>query len=545
MKLDRLTIRGDFLGGIASAAVMLPLALSFGIASGMGAVAGLHGAVALGFGAAVFGGTRSQISGPTAAMTVAMWAVVTSYAHNVADALTAVVLAGLIQVILGLARVGRFAAYTPRVIVSGLMSGFGAIIILVQLPPFLGAPLHPGGLIGTMWALPDALANIRLSALAIAAVTLAIGFLWPHRLARFAPGPLVALVVGTLMGVLWLTSAPVIGELPTESPSIRLAVPITGVLLDALEPALMLALLGAVDTLLVALATDSLTGKRHDPGRELVGQGIGNTIAGLLGALPGSGASLGTVTNIRSGGSSPWSGVICALTLLALVPGLGRLAEPIPIAALAGVTIKAGWDIIDWRLLFRLHRISGESLLVLLTTLGLTVFVDPITAAAIGLIAGGMVHARRLEQLELDRVVFMPMRDETLFDCDEDMAAGSPIARRVGLVALSGDLTVATVASSNKLVNVVGPEIRDHEVLIFDFTDTTYIDESAAMVIERLLEVATASDTDFVIKGLHGSGAATIREFDVLRGVPGNRKVATLGEARQAARDLLGTRSRT
>ena len=536
IRYDLDTLRGDLFGGVTSMVVALPVALGFGIASGMGAAAGLYGAIAVGFFASVFGGTRSQISGPTAPMTVAMAVVLTSHASSLAEALAVVVLAGLLQVLLGVSKIGRFVAYTPHVVVSGFMSGIGIIIILMQSLPLLGASGATEGPMGAARALPGAMSGIDAGAFAIGAVSLAAGFLWPQRLSRFAPGPLVALAAGTALGVLWFTEAPVIGPVPAGLPTLQLALPQAGFLLHALPPAIILALLGSVDSLLTALVADTITGSRHDPDRELVGQGIGNMVAGLIGALPGAGATMGTVVNIRSGGSTPVSGVVRALLLLALVLGLGRHVEPIPLAALAGVLVKVGWDIIDWRMMGRLRRLRREHLFVMLATLCLTVFVDLITAVAIGLIAGGMVHARRLEQLELDSVVSVPLLDAKLFEGDETLAEADPFAARVGMVALRGTLSVA---SSHRLVNVIGLDIKEHEVVIFDFSDTLYVDDSAAMVIGRLLELAAGSGTECIVTGLGGDVAETLDSLDILDNVPADRIVGTFDEARRAAWDAL------
>ena len=546
------TLRGDVFGGITSTIVALPVALGFGVASGLGAAAGLYGAIAVGFFASVFGGTRSQISGPTGPMTVAMAVIVTSHAASLTEALTIVVMAGVLQVLLGVSRVGRYVAYTPYVVVSGFMSGIGIIIMLIQAMPLFGAPTAPGGPLGAAGALPGAVANMNPDAFAVGVVTLAIAVLWPRRLARIVPGLLVALVAGTLAGMLWLSEAPVIGEVPTGLPAVQIGLPSAGFLLRALEPALILALLGSVDSLLTSLIADSLTGTRHNANRELIGQGVGNIVAGLFGALPGAGATMGTVTNIRAGGSTPVSGALRALLLLALVLGLGRYVEPIPLAALAGVLIKVGWDIIDWRLLAHVRRIRRDHLTVMALTLALTVFVDLVTAVAIGLIAAGMTQARRQEQMELDSVVSLPILDRTFFGVGKgepegaaaeaaggaatDAAGGDPWAARVGLVALKGQFTVA---SSNKLASVIGADIKDHEVTIFDFTGATDIDDSAAMVIEQLIEVARRQATEIIVMGAAGTAADTLRALDVLQHVPRGHIVRTFDEAREVARSLL------
>lgn len=534
------TFRGDLFGGITSTVVALPVSLAFGVASGLGAAAGLYGAIAVGFFAAVFGGTRSQISGPTAPMAVAMSVIITSHASNLTEALTVVMAGGLLQVLFGVLGIGRFIAYTPHVVVSGFMTGIGIIVMLIQTLPFLGAPTASGGAMGAVRAWPEALANVNLSALVIAGATLAIGALWPRRLTRVVPGSLVALIAGTLLGVLVFRGAPVIGDVPSGLPQLHLPAPSAGFLLRALQPALILALLGSVDSLLTSLVADSLTGTRHNPDRELVGQGLGNLVAGLFGGVPGAGATMGTVTNIRAGGQTRMSGVIRAVLLLGLVLGLGRYVEPIPHAVLAGILMKVGWDIVDWRMVLRLHRIRREHLMVLLLTLVLTVFVDLVTAVAIGLIAAGMAHARQLERLELDSVVSVPLLDQTFLS--DSGPAADPYSARVGLIALRGSFTVA---SAQKLVRVIGPDIKDHEVVIFDFSGATYVDDSAAMLIRQLLDLAGEEETSCVIMGLAGAVDDTLRALDVLRGVPAAQVVATLDEARQTAQGLLAERSLT
>ena len=534
MKYDLDTLRGDLFGGITSAVVALPVALAFGVASGLGAAAGLYGAIAVGFFASLFGGTRSQISGPTAPMAVAMAVIITTHSTNLAEALTVVMMGGLLQVLLGVLGFGRFVAYTPHVVVSGFMSGIGIIVMLIQTLPFLGAPTATGGALGAIRALPEAVAGINFSALAIAAATLAIGVAWPRRLQRFLPGALVALIAGTLLGVLWLRGVPVIGPVPTGLPQVQLSLPSAGFLLRALQPALILALLGSVDSLLTSLVADSLTGTRHNPDRELVGQGIGNLVAGLVGGVPGAGATMGTVTNIRAGGKTQVSGALRAVVVLGLLLGLGRFVEPIPHAVLAGILMKVGWDIIDWRMLTRVHRMRREHLFVMLLTLALTIFVDLVTAVAIGLIAAGVAHARQLERLELDSVVSVPLLDLKFF------AAGTgttdPYAARVGLVALRGSFTVA---SSHKLVGVIGADIKDHEVVIFDFSGATYLDDSAAMLIDQLMDSAAGERTECIVMGLSGSAEDTLRTLDILSRVPAERVVETLDQARQVAQRIL------
>ena len=533
------TLRGDIFGGVTTAVVGLPVALAFGVASGLGAMAGLYGAIALGFFAAVFGGTRSQISGPTGPMAVAMAVVITEHASTLQEALTVVVMAGIIQALLGVLRFGRFVSYTPYSVISGFMSGVGIIIIILQTLPALGVESSGGGPLDVMRAWPDAILNLNASAVAIAAVSLGVCIFWPGRLHRWFPATLAALAVGTLMGVLFLGDAPVIGEVPTGLPGFEEPVLSLGILAGAVQPAITLALLGAVDSLLTSLIADSMTRTRHNPNQELIGQGLGNIAAGLVGGLPGAGATVGTVVNIRAGGSTRVSGALRALVLLALVLGAGGYVESVPLAALAGILLKVGWDIVDWRFLKRMHRVQREHLMIMGITMVLTVVLDLITAVAIGLIVAAMSAARQFERLQLDSVVSVPLLDQSFLGEDAEQAdAAEPgeFSARVGLVALRGTFTVA---SSKSLIDILGADIAEHEVVIIDFTDTVYIDDSAAMLVEYLIDTAVESGTEVIVMGLDGPPATSLRALNALEKVSRDRFVPTLEEARAAARSLL------
>ena len=419
------------------------------------------------------------------------------------------------------------------------MTGIGAIIILLQTLPFLGAPVVEGGPMDAIRAWPDAIGDLNSSALIIAVVTLAVGVGWPARLRKYLPPTLAALIAGTAVSLLWLGDTPVIGEVPTGLPELMAPDLAPDILIRSVEPALILALLGSIDSLLTSLVADSMTRTQHNPNRELVGQGIGNTVAGLIGALPGAGATMGTVVNIRAGGRTQVSGALRAAILLALVLGLGTYVESVPHAALAGILMKVGWDIIDWRFVTRLHRVQREHLMVMLITFGLTVFLDLVTAVAIGLIAAGMASARRLERLQLDSVVSVPLLDQSFLapsdETDEEDAADA-FSARVGMVALRGTFTVA---SSSSLISTIGVDIRDHEVVILDFTETDYIDDSAALVVEQMIDIAAAEDTACIVLGLSGSPAASLDALNVLDDVPAENFVATLDEARETAARML------
>ena len=536
---DLRTFRGDVLGGITAAVVGLPVALAFGLAAGLGPAAGIYGAISVGFFAAVFGGTRSLISGPTGSMTVAMAVIVAAHADNIAEAFTIVIMAGLIQIMLGLLRIGRFVTYTPYSVISGFMTGVGVIIILVQTLPFLGAPVAAGGTIATLRNFSGVVDHFEGNALSIAAATLAVALLWPRKFDRYLPSTLVALAVGTLIGVLWLTDAPVIGVVPTALPSFELPAVSPGVLVRSIEPAVVIALVGSVDTLLTALVGDSMTRTRHNPNKELLAQGIGNVFTGFIRGLPGSGATPSTVANIRAGGATFASGVTSVAILVVMVLALGRYVAAIPNAVLAGILVKVALDTVDWRFVTRIHRVQREHMVVMLLTLGLTVFLDLVTAVAVGMIAAAVTSARQFERLEMDSVVSVPLLDQSFLGSgqgDEEDEEADEFSARVGLVALKGSFTVA---SSSKLIDTIGADIRDHEVVIIDFSDTVYIDDSAALVVEQLIDTAVLQDTHCVVMGLSGMPARNIRALDVLKRVPREQIVEDWTQARQTATRLL------
>ena len=542
VRYDFQTFRGDMFGGITAAVVGLPIALAFGVASGMGPMAGMYGAIAVGFFAAIFGGTRSQISGPTGPMAVAMAVIITTHASSPVEAFTIAMMAGMIQMFLGVLRIGRFVAYTPYSVISGFMSGIGVIILLVQALPFLGAEHAEGGPLVIVGKLPAAFASANLSAVAIAGATLVVGILWPKPLRRFCPPTLAALLAGTAIGVVWLTGTPSIGDVPTGLPSLQLPELSPAFLLSAVQPAITIALLGSIDSLLTSLIADSLTRKRHNPNRELFGQGIGNVAAAFVGGIPGAGNTLGTIVNVRAGGKTQISGALCAVILLVLVLGLGKYVESIPHAVLAGILMKVGWDIIDWRFLTRIHRVQPEHLLVMFITLTLTVFLDLITAVAIGLIAAGMASARQFERMELDSIVSVPLLDRTfLFNQesgDDDTDGVDPFSARVGLVALRGSFSVA---SSSKLITAISADISEHEVVILDFSNTAYIDDSAALVVEQMIDAAYDQNTECIVMGMVGPATENLHALDVLQRVPEDCRVATLDDAREVALRLLTT----
>jgi len=523
------TLRGDVFGGLTAAVIALPLALAFGVASGLGPMAGLYGAIAVGFFAALFGGTPSQVSGPTGPMTVVMAAVVAQYADRLETAFAIVFLGGAIQMLFGLIRVGRYIAYTPYSVISGFMSGIGLIIIVLQLLPLAGAA-GGGGPVDALQALAPALAAINPHALGIGAAALTIMIFWPERLGRWLPAPLAALLAGTLLGSTWLTGAPIIGEVPTGLPNLTLPGFEPAEFARIIQPAFVLALLGSIDSLLTSLVADSITRSQHDSNRELVGQGIGNMAAGLLGALPGAGATMRTVVNVRAGGRTRRSGVLHSLILLSLVLGLAPLTEKIPHAVLAGILLKVGWDIIDWGYLKRITRVPREKVVVMAVTLVLTVFVDLITAVAVGLIVAAFVTAEWMAREELKGIGSTPT--DLPPDLAQRLAALEP---RVFVVHLEGRFSYASARGLTRQIGMLAP---GREVLILDLSAATRLDLTAAMAIDEIVATAATQGVQVIIAG-SGEAITVLHAAGVTERLPESRSCDSLTAAVDAAESLL------
>jgi len=527
--------RGDLFGGLTAAIVALPLALAFGVASGAGAAAGLYGAIFTGLFAALFGGTPSQISGPTGPMTVVMAVVLTRFAADPAVAFTVVMIAGLLQIAFGRLGVGQYVTYIPYKVIAGFMTGIGLLIMLLQLGPLAG---HPGaqGITAALADLPAQWGAPNGQAVLVAAVASAIVWIWPRSLGRWLPAPLAALLAASLLAAFWLRGAPVLGPMPRGLPLPLLpAVHWTDLPL-MLQAALSLALLGSIDSLLTSLVADNLTRSHHDSKRELIGQGIGNFMAGLFGGIPGAGATVRTVVNIRAGGCGRLSGATHAVVLFAVLLGLGPLVAWIPHAALAAILLKVGFDIIDWPYLKRLGRCPREIGAVVLTVTLLTVFVDLITAVMVGLVMHSLLSARRMSQAQ--------MKNVQLVSSDEDHAPLAAAVRdimqrrrgQILLIRFSGPFSFGAATDLNRRMSFAATPYR---AVILDFADVTYIDASIAMAIDALLQRAAEDGKAVWLCGLAPDIKDFLKRMLVLDRLDPSALAANLEEALTQADERL------
>ncbi|WP_320663356.1 SulP family inorganic anion transporter [Prochlorococcus sp. MIT 1223] len=532
-------IRGDILGGLTAAVVALPLALAFGNAAlgPGGAIYGLYGAVVVGFLAALFGGTPAQVSGPTGPMSVTVAGVVASLAavgvprdlsaeQILPLVMAAVVIGGLFQILFGILRLGKYITLVPYSVVSGFMSGIGVIIIALQIGPLLGISTR-GGVIES---LKTVFTNFEPNgaAIGVAVMTLGIVFLTPRKISQWVPSPLLALLIVTPISIFLFgeTALDRIGTIPRGVPS--LSIPsFTQYLPIIFKAGLVLAVLGAIDSLLTSLVADNISQTRHNSDRELIGQGIGNAVAGLFSGLPGAGATMRTVINVKSGGATPLSGMVHSIVLLIVLVGAGPLAEQIPTALLAGILIKVGLDIIDWGFLLRAHRLSLKTAAVMYGVLLMTVFWDLIWAVLVGVFIANMltidsITQTQLEGMDADNPIDIADNssvDEPPLPSDEQ-ALLDRCSGEVMLFRLRGPLSFGAAKGITERMVLV----RNYKVLILDITDVPRLGVTATLAIEDMVQEAKINSRKAFVAGASGRVKERLSKFGVQ--VIGTRKDA-------------------
>ena len=538
-----INLKGDLFGGVTTAVISLPLALAFGVASGAGAEAGLWGAIMVGFFAALFGGSTSLISEPTGPMTVIMTAVLTSMIAKypetgMAITFTVVMMAGAFQVLLGTLKLGKYVTLMPYSVISGFMSGIGVILIILQLSPLLGHAAPTGGVMGTLVELPNTLANINFNELFLGLLTLATLFFFPKEYRKYVPAQLVALVAITLLSIILFNSDSIrrIGEIPTGLPSIIIPHFNLDIFTTMVIDALVLGTLGCIDTLLTAVIGDSLTRKEHDSDKELRGQGFANMISGLFGALPGAGATMGTVTNIQVGARSPLSGIIRALVLTLVVLVAGGLTEPIPMAVLAGIAVYVGFNILDWSFIQRAHKISVPGMTIMYGVMLLTVFVDLIAAVGLGVFISNILIIERLsrEQVRQVRTISDTDGDDVPLN-DSERALLDRANGRLLFLYLSGPM----IFSVSKAISRQHTSVSDYEVMILDLTDVPMIDMTVGLALENAIKDAQDAQCEVFLLCPNVQTQQQLEKFNIVDLVPSGYTYSHRYEALQAALKYL------
>ncbi len=519
---DTSNLRGDLFGGVTAGIVALPLALAFGVQSGLGAIAGLYGAIGLGIFAAIFGGTRTQISGPTGPMTVVSSLVILTAIESTGSLekgfgliISIFFIAGALLVIFGLCKLGTYIKYIPYPVVSGFMTGIGVIIIVFQFFPTLGQS-SPSSIIGVFQGLPTALASLNLDTIILTGATIAIIYTFP-KITKLIPSPLVALLLVSGISSWVSLNVPLIGDIPSGFPEIRLGEwSLSGMDLGLLiKLSLTLALLGAIDSLLTSMVADNVTKTKHDSNRELIGQGIGNMFAASIGGLPGAGATMRTLVNINSGGRTRLSGVVHGVVLLTILMGLGVYAAQIPLAVLAGILITVGVGIIDYKGIRHIRHIPRADAGVMIIVLTLTVFVDLIQAVAAGMIMASILFMKQMSDQVTRELKITPLRaykKELPWD-DENIP--DHIVDKIYVKHLDGPLFFGFAPAFQDVAQSL-PDIR---VVIFRMKKVPYIDQTGLYAMEDVINILEARGIAVVMTGLRKQPLLMLKRINLIPGL--------------------------
>ncbi len=531
LKFDFSNFKGDLFGGLTAGIVALPLALAFGEQTELGAIAGLYGAIALAILAALLGGTPTQISGPTAPMTVVSALIIADaiqYAGDMSIAFPIIIatffLAGGIEALMGVIRLGKYIKYIPYPVVSGFMSGIGVIIVITQIFPFFGVSAPAGGPLGTIRDIHKIPEIINFWSVSTALVTIAIIYLFP-RITKAVPSALIALILVSIGVFLFIPPETILrinsdGPIPTGLPQLQLG--FISVFSDydhkmvVLEYAFTLAALGAIDSLLTSVVADNLTKTKHDSDQELIGQGLGNMGSALIGGLPGAGATMRTVININSGGKTKISGVIAGLFLLAVLLGLGSLVGHVPNAVLAGILITVGIGIVDYKGLRHIREVPRSDAVVMVTVLILTVFVDLLIAVAAGMILSAILFMKKIADVVEHRTKTAPLRDfsrEVAWKDEGDIV--DRIGEKVYIKHLDGPLFFGFASRFQDLVKAK-PSI---EVVIIRMEKVPYVDQSGLYAMEDAIMDFQSQNIAVAFTGIHGQPLDLFRQLKLIPGL--------------------------
>ena len=487
--IDKQNLSGNLYGGITAAIVALPLALAFGVQSGMGAIAGLYGAIALGILAALFGGTKTQISGPTGPMAVVASAVIAgeiaiygSLEAAIGTIVATFVLAGLFQIIMGISKIGQYIRYMPYPVISGFMSGIGMIIIIMQIFPLFGLS-SPTTIVDVVSSLGSIPGSVNVQAVSLALGTIAIIYLFP-RITKAVPSTLVALITLSVVSTLLNLNVPIIGNIPQGLPDVHID---TLLSMDwhhpmvIVIPALTLAALGSIDSLLTSVVADNMTKTQHSSNKELIGQGIGNTVAGLIGGLPGAGATMRTVVNINAGGKSNLSGVLHGVILLIVLMGAGAYAKLIPLPVLAGILITVGIGIIDYKGIKHMFHVPRADAIVMLIVLILTVFVDLLQAVGVGMVMASILFMKQMgdtSQMKSSGNTLADFHNKHPLEDEKDAIEG--IKDQVYIQHFDGPIFFGFTSHFKEMMR----ELPEVSVVIFRMENVPHIDQSGMYAIE-------------------------------------------------------------
>ena len=532
----------DIVAGVIVGVVALPLAIAFAIASGVTPDRGLYTAIIAGFIVSAFGGSRVQIGGPTGAFVVIVYGIVQKY--GIDGLIVATIMAGLILVVLGVARLGAAIKFIPHPVVVGFTSGIAIIIFSSQVKDFFGLRMGevPVEFIPKWRAFAANLGSINLYAAGVALGGLLIMGVWP-KVSRRIPGPFVALIVTTVIANLFHMPVETIG---TRFGAISASLPhpiIPHVTLTQLTslvgPAFTIALLAAVESLLSAVVADGMIGGRHRSNMELVAQGIANIAAPIFGGMPATGAIARTATNVKNGGRTPVAGMIHALTLLLITLFFGRWAANIPLATLAAILVVVSYHMSEWRT-FRSELTAPKSdVAVLLTTFALTVLVDLTVAIEVGMVLAAFLFMRRMAEVTNVSIVTRELADGMEGDDEDDpnSVRRRVIPRGVEVFEISGPFFFGAAEQFKDTLSQIA---KKPKVLIIRLRDVPAIDSTGLHALHELARSCKHDHTLLLLADVHAQPMFALARSDMLAEIGEQNLFGNLDDALDRAREYLG-----
>ncbi|MCQ2054512.1 MAG: sulfate permease [Fibrobacter sp.] len=535
----------DLMSGLIVGILALPLAIAFAIASGVGPEQGLYTAIIAGFVISFLGGSRFQIGGPTGAFIVIVYGIVSRYGYD--GLASATLLAGIFLVIFGLAKFGAIIKFIPYPVTVGFTAGIAIIIALGQVPNFLGLTFlakDPADAVGKIKLYATSLDTTNIYSVIVGLVALAVCILWP-KVTTKVPGSLIAIIVATLMVKLLGWDDPVTGHdvmtigmknhIPTGFPVPHLPNISLEMMRKVFQPALTIAMLGAIESLLSAVVADGMTSTKHRSNTELFGQGVANILSPIFCGIPATGAIARTATNIRNGAVSPISGLIHAVVLLLIMLVLGKYAEMIPMAALAAVLFQVSFNMCGYRSFIKMFKAPKSDVTVMLVAFFLTVIIDLTVAIEVGVLLAAVLFIKRMSDVAEVETVSSALR------VDDEEASHNELSRQVpkGVVVyeLAGSLFFGAVDKFKETMNRIS---ETPKILILRMRSVSSIDAAGIQMIEDLLKRCKREGTQLLLSGVHAQPVVALTRAGVLAQLGEANALGNIDAALNRAREILG-----
>lgn len=532
----------DLMSGLIVGILALPLAIAFAIASGVGPEQGLYTAIIAGFAISLLGGSRFQIGGPTGAFIVIVYGIVSQYGYD--GLASATLLAGIFLVIFGLAKFGAIIKFIPYPVTVGFTAGIAIIIALGQVPNFLGltfAGADPADAIGKIKLYASSLGSVNFFSVFVGIVALAVCILWPKVTTKI-PGSLMAIIVATVLVKVsgWDADYGVVtigmkNHIPSGFPMPHLPNISIEMMQKVFQPALTIAMLGAIESLLSAVVADGMTSTKHRSNTELFGQGVANILSPIFGGIPATGAIARTATNIRNGAVSPISGLVHAVVLLLIMLVLGKYAEMIPMAALAAVLFQVAFNMCGYRSVIKMFKAPKSDVTVMLVAFFLTVVIDLTVAIEVGVLLAAVLFIKRMSDVSEMETVTNALKED-----DEEAAKnelGRVVPKGVVVYELAGSLFFGAVDKFKDTMNRIS---ETPKILILRMRSVSSIDAAGIQMVEDLLNRCKSEGTQLLLSGVHAQPVVALTRAGVLKQLGEENALGNIDAALNRAREILG-----